>query len=82
MEEFFGRNVLREIFWEEFFGRNILGEMFCEDFYGGIFWEGFFGGILWEEFFVYIGIDLLSRFWFLSRFWGNGEKGRKENFNP
>ena len=45
---------------------------------GGFFWEEFFG----EEFFVYIGIDLLSRFWFLSRFWGNGEKARKKNFDP
>ena len=62
---------------DKFFWRIYLGR-----FFGRIIGWIFLGGIVWEEFFVYIGIDLLSRFWFLSRFWGNGEKGRKENFNP
>ena len=69
-------------------GRIFFGGFFFKDFFEGFFladfWEDFFGrtflgGILCEEFFGYIGIDL---FWFLSRFWGNGEKARKKNFDP
>ena len=61
--EFFGG-----IFWEKFFGRIFLG-----GFLGGFFWEGY-----WEDFFgrnslFILELTCLSRFWFLSRFWGNGE---------
>ena len=81
MAGFFCWNFFGEIFLEDF-----LGGSFWEDFFigflGGFFWEDFFGriffgGFFWEEFFVYIGIDLMSRFWILSRFCLNGE-GRKE----
>ena len=51
---------------EEFFRRNFLGGFF----FGRIF----LGGILWEELLVEINKELM----FLSRFWGNARRRRKD----
>ena len=66
----------RRIFWEEFFWWN-FGRNFWEDFFG----RNFLGGFYWEELLSrnYQGIDVLSRFWFLSRFCL--KHGRKEGRN-
>ena len=62
------RKCLREIFLEDF-----LVRIFLEDFF-----EGLLGGFFWEEFLMSsslftLELTCLSRFWFLSRFWGNAQ---------
>ena len=52
-------------FLKEFFERN-----FWEDFLGGFFWEEFFG----RNYLVEINKELM----FLSRFWGNARRRRKD----
>ena len=61
-------------------GRIFFGGFFFKDFFEGFFLEDY-----WEDFFgrnslFTLELTCLSRFWFFSRFWGNGEEGRKENF--
>ena len=79
-EEFFERIFLGEIFCEVYFGRNFLGGFFGRNFLGGIFRRNSLSTFLkLFEIRIWKGFFCLSRFWFLSRFWVNGE-GRKENF--
>ena len=59
-------------FSEGFFWKDFLGGFFWEDFLGG-----FFGRIIGRNSLFTLELTCLSRFWFSSRFWGNGE-GRKE----
>ena len=67
---FFERNLFGGIFWEKFFGSFILGGFFLEDFFWRIFLEEFFG----RNYLVEINKELM----FLSRFWGNARRRRKD----
>ena len=82
MGGFFWKDFLGGFFWEDFSG-GFVRRNFLEDFFGGLL-----GGFFWEEFLrrsslFTLELTCLSRFWFLSRFWGNDT--RKEGsriFNP
>ena len=74
MGQFFWRRFFGGIFWEKCFG-----SIFWEDFLGGFFWKDYLGGFFGEEFsgrnsLCALELTCISRFWFLSRFWGNGRK--------
>ena len=70
MGGFFERNLFGGIFWEKFFGSFIFGGFFLEDFFLEDFLEEFFG----RNYLVEINKMLM----FLSRFWGNERRRRKE----
>ena len=73
-------------FLEKLFGNFMdFWGIFWSKFFGGFFWEKFFGRIFWEGFFgrnslFTLELTCLSKFWFLSRSWGNKEGSRI--FNP
>ena len=63
--EFFRRIFLKEFIW-----RNFLGGFFGRIFLGGFFGEEFFGR-------NYL-VEIIKELMFLSRFWGNARRRRKD----
>ena len=79
LDELFGN------FFGNFFG-GFFWRIFLEEFFRTIFWriffrKDFFGRIFWRNSLFTLELTCLSRIWFLSRFFLNGE-GRTRHFDP